>query len=169
MATTRTLILDQQQTRQKIRRIAFEIYENNFQETEIILAGVYDKGYLLASLIQREIQAIAPLQITIVKVTLDKFSPRQSDVQVDCNPDSLAGKPVILVDDVLYTGRTLAYSLKPFLAVGAKKIQTAVIVDRGYRQFPVAADYVGYALSTTIQEHIEVVLEDEQPVGVYLS
>ncbi len=70
---------------------------------------------------------------------------------------------------MLNTGRTLAYALKPFLNVDIKKLQTAVLVDRGYPQFPVMATYVGYALATTLQERVEVVFEQEQPAAVYLK
>jgi pyrimidine operon attenuation protein / uracil phosphoribosyltransferase len=169
MAVSTTLILDRPQTLQKIRRIAFEIYENNFQEEEIVLAGIYDKGYLFAKLLQQELTGIAPLKSSLVKVSLDKFSPLQSEIELDCPVDSLRNKTIILLDDVLNTGRTFAYSLKPFLNVEVKKIQTAVIVDRNHKQFPISADYVGYSLSTTIQEHIEVHLEDNNRFGVYIS
>ena len=169
MAVSTTLILDKPQTLQKIRRIAFEIYENNFQEEEIVLAGIYDKGYLFAKLLQQELTGIAPLKSSLVKVSLDKFSPLQSEIELDCPVDSLRNKTIILLDDVLNTGRTFAYSLKPFLNVEIKKIQTAVIVDRNHKQFPISADYVGYSLSTTIQEHIEVRLEDNSKFGVYIS
>lgn len=169
MTTTATLILTRKQTMQKIKRIAFEVYENNFQEQEIILAGIYDKGYLFATLLQQQLTAISPLKSTLVKVSLDKLSPLQSDIELDCDIDMLRNKVVILLDDVLNTGRTLVYSLKPFLNIETKRLRIAVIVDRNHKQFPISADYVGYALSTTIQEHIEVVLEDNERFGVYLS
>lgn len=169
MTSTATLILTQKQTLQKIKRIAYEVYENNFQEEEIILAGIYDKGYLFAKLLQQELNSISPLKSTLVKVSLDKLAPLQSDIYLDCDSSLLRNKVVILLDDVLNTGRTLVYSLKPFLNVEIKKLRTAVIVDRNHKQFPISADYIGYALSTTIQEHIEVVLEDEKRFGVYLS
>jgi pyrimidine operon attenuation protein/uracil phosphoribosyltransferase len=169
MTATATLILTRKQTLQKIKRIAFEVYENNFQEEEIILAGIYDKGYLFAKLLQQELSAISPLKSILVKVSLDKLAPLQSEIQLDCDTGLLRNKVVILLDDVLNTGRTLVYSLKPFLNVEIKKLRTAVIVDRNHKQFPISADYVGYALSTTIQEHIEVVLEENERFGVYLS
>jgi pyrimidine operon attenuation protein/uracil phosphoribosyltransferase len=169
MATTTTLILSRTQTLQKIKRIAYEVYENNFQEEEIILAGIYDKGYLFAKLLQQELTAISPIKSVLVKVSLDKMAPLQSDIYLDCDTDMLRNKVIVLLDDVLNTGRTLAYSLKPFLNVEIKKLHTAVLVDRNHKQFPIAADYIGYALSTTIQEHIEVVLEDNERFGVYLS
>ena len=169
MTATATLILTQKQTLQKIKRIAYEVYENNFQEEEIILAGIFDKGYLFAQLLQQELNAISPLKSTLVKVSLDKLAPLQSDIHLDCDTSVLRNKVVILLDDVLNTGRTLVYSLKPFLNIEIKKIRTAVIVYRNHKQFPISADYVGYALSTTIQEHIEVILEGNERFGVYLS
>jgi len=168
MDTHPTLILDQAQVAQKIKRIAYEIYENNADEQDITLAGIYDKGYRFAQLLQTQLQAISPLRVQLVRVDLAKFAPVQGRVMLDCDIASLAGKSIVLLDDVLNTGRTLAHSLKPFLSVATKKIQVAVIVDRSHRLFPIAADFVGYALSTTLQEHIEVRLENEE-TGVYLS
>jgi len=168
MTLTSNLLLNQKQTLQKIKRIAYEIYENNFTEQEIILAGIYDKGYRLAQLLQEEFNAIAPLRTTLVKVSLDKHSPLQGNIQFDCDPAILQNKCIVLIDDVLNTGRTLIYSLEPFLSLEIKKLQTAVLVDRSHKLFPVSADYVGYALSTTLNEHVEVVLEPSENFGVYL-
>ncbi len=169
MTTTPTSILDRKQTLQKIKRIAYEIYENNFQEEEVVLAGIYDKGYLLAQMLHRELSAISPLRVRLVKISLEKFSPVQGTVSLDCPAEALRNKSIVVVDDVLNTGRTLVHSLQPLLQVEVKKIQIAVMVDRSHRAFPVAAGYVGYSLSTTIQEHIEVVLEEGDRLGVYLS
>jgi pyrimidine operon attenuation protein/uracil phosphoribosyltransferase len=168
MTTSANLILNQKQTRQKIKRIAFEIYEHNFAEEEIILAGIYDKGYRFGQLLQAEFNAISPVRSRLVKVSLDKLSPLQGDIELDCTPEVLRNKCIVLLDDVLNTGRTLIYSLKPFLSMEIKKLQTAVLVDRGHKLFPVSADYVGYALSTTLKEHVEVVLEEGDAFGVYL-
>ena len=167
MTTPTNLILNRKQTLQKIKRIAFEIYESNFTEEEVILAGIDDKGYCFAQLLRAELNATSPLRSQLVKVSLDKRSPQQGQVELDCPPERLRNKCIVLTDDVLNTGRTLVYSLKPFLELEIKKLQTAVLVDRNHKLFPVSADYVGYALSTTINEHVEVVLE-EDGFGVYL-
>lgn len=167
MPTEENLILDKAQITQKIKRIAYEIYENNFQEKELVVAGIYDKGYILAQLLKSELEEIAPAKVLLVKVMLDKQAPLQSEVSLDCPLSDLQNKTVIITDDVLNTGRTLAFSLKPFLNTGIKKLQTAVLVNRGHKLFPVSADYTGYELSTTIQEHIEVVWEAGR-AGVYL-
>jgi pyrimidine operon attenuation protein/uracil phosphoribosyltransferase len=163
------LILDKKQTIQKIKRIAFEIYENNFNEKELIVAGIYDKGYLLAQLLVKELETISPIKIQLIKVSLDKSAPLQSEISLDCDINTLKNKQILIVDDVLNSGRTLAYSLKPFLNIEIKRLQIAVLVDRGYKSFPVAADYTGYALSTTLKEHIEVILNNESSFGVYLK
>jgi pyrimidine operon attenuation protein/uracil phosphoribosyltransferase len=168
MTANATLILDTKQVMQKIRRIAYQVYEDNATETEVVLAGIYDRGYVFAQLLQAELQAISPLRVHLVRVDLEKFTPVQGEVSLDCETAFLENKSIILLDDVLNTGRTLAHGLHPFLQIPVKKIRVAVIVNRSHTLFPVAADYVGYALSTTIQEHIEVVLEDDR-MAVYLS
>src|SRR6478609_952725 len=95
------LILTKAQTQQKIKRIAFEIYERNFKEKEIILAGIYDKGYLFASLLQKELAEISTIKTTLIKVSLDKFATAQSEITLDVDAKVLKKKTIILVDDVL--------------------------------------------------------------------
>lgn len=161
-------MLDPEQIRQKIRRIAYEIYENNFEEDQLVLAGIEGQGYLFASLLQQELQKISGREIKLVKVSLDKGAPAQSDIGLDCPLETLSGSAIVLADDVLNTGRTLAYSLKPFLQNKIKKLEIAVLVNRSHTSFPVQARYTGYELATTLTEHIRVVLEGEAE-GVYLE
>jgi len=168
MTSTTHQILDRAQTLQKIKRIAYEIFENNFDEEEIILAGIWDRGYILATMIEKELLKISTFKVKIVKISLDKFTLTQTEISLDCDSECLHKKSVIIVDDVLNSGKTLIYSLKPFLNIEIKKLKIAVLVKRSYRSFPVSADYVGYSLSTTVQEHIEVVLDDEEKIGAYL-
>lgn len=161
------LILDNNQVLQKIKRIAYEIYEHNFQEEEMIIAGVDDKGYDLAQMICNHLQKISNTKTTLVKVTVNKFAKVQGEVQLNCSPSGFEGKCIVLVDDVLNSGRTLAYCLRPFLNIDVKKIETAVLINRSHKLFPISADYNGYELSTTLKEHIEVRLAEED-MGVYL-
>ena len=162
-------ILTIEQTRQKIRRIAFEIYERNFEEEEIILAGIAGQGFEFARLLAAELQSISPLQTSLAEMLFDKEKPHKSDITFRDEFILTDGKVVIMADDVLNTGRTLAFALQPFLQYRLKKLQVAVIVDRNHRLYPVSADYVGYALSTTFNEHVEVVLSREGEEGVYLK
>lgn len=161
------LILDKNQVLQKIKRIAYEIYERNFQEEEIIIGGVEDKGYVLAQMIVEELHKIASLKTTLVKVLVNKEAKTQSEVNIDCSTAIFKKKCIVLVDDVLNSGRTLAYCIKPFLEVNVKKLETAVLINRRHKLFPISADYNGYELSTTIKEHVEVKLDTEN-MGVYL-
>ncbi len=163
----KSLILSSKQITQKTKRIAFEIYENNFSEKEVVLVGVFDQGYQFANLLKKELESIASFMVRLVGLTLDKEAPTQSDISLDCDINTLKNKSLVLIDDVSNTGRTLAYSLKPFLAIKIKKIETAVLVNRSHTQFPILINYSGYELATTIKEHVEVRLEGKEN-GVYL-
>jgi pyrimidine operon attenuation protein/uracil phosphoribosyltransferase len=165
-------ILTAEQTKQKIRRLAFEIYEENFEEKTIILAGIEGMGMILTQLLAEELKQISPLEIIQICVCLDKLQPTQSEVILDCETSVFENQSIILIDDVLNTGRTLAYSLRPFLKVRIKQLHTAVLIDRGHHSFPIAADFAGLRLSTTLQERIEVILyndtDNQKKYGVYL-
>lgn len=163
-------ILNWEQCLQKTRRIAYEIVEQNIDETSMIIAGIDGSGYTLASMLADVLKEISGMEIILTRISLHKDSPLQSDIELDIPLDQLTQKVIILVDDVLNTGRTLAYSLKPFLNADIKKLQTAVLIDRGYKNFPISADFVGYSLATTIREHVTVVMDkvgEEQ--GVFLN
>ncbi|HEX8546487.1 MAG TPA: phosphoribosyltransferase family protein [Cytophagaceae bacterium] len=162
-----SLILNKTQLLQKIKRIAYEIYEQNYKETELVLAGLEENGYVFAEKLKQELGAISAINIQLVRIRLDKTARKQTEVFVDTDLDSLVNKAVIIVDDVLNTGRALAFSLQPFLGIDTAKLQTAVIVDRSHQLFPISADYVGYSLATTIKEHIEVSFSEER-FGVYI-
>lgn len=167
MEEIKDLILDRHQINQKVKRIAFEIYENNITEKELIIAGIPTEGYKLAEMLVKELAAITPFKLTLVKIILDKKGKLHSKVELDVDPSIAKGKTVIIVDDVLYTGKTFILGMKPFLEVDVKKIQAAVLVNRSYAVFPVSANYTGYELSTTLNEHIEVNL-DKKGSGVFL-
>jgi len=161
------IILDKKQTLQKVKRIAYEIYEQNYEEKEIVIAGIFDKGYFFAELLVAELKSLASIEVKLVKITLDKSAKLQCPVSLDLDINSLKDKVVVVTDDVLNTGRTLVYSLQPFLNIPLKKLQTAVIINRSHNKFPVSPDYVGYEIATTLKEHIDVLFEKEK-LGVYI-
>ncbi|MCB0493324.1 MAG: phosphoribosyltransferase [Cyclobacteriaceae bacterium] len=162
----KSLVLTKSQVEQKIRRIAFEIYEDNFKEKSIVLAGIDGQGYTFAKLISEELESISPIAVKIVKVTLDKLAPQQTEVKVDCDEKDFRKKCIVVVDDVLNTGKTIAFGMKPFLNVEVKKIEVAVLVNRSHTLFPILPTYTGFELSTTLNERVEVVLGKK--AAVYL-
>lgn len=166
-STDQIEILNSVQIDQKIRRISYEIYENNYGVKEIILAGICEQGETLAKLLASILDDISPIKTQVFKINLDKENPSKPIPEKDL-PTNLTNKVVIMVDDVLNTGKTLAYSLKPFLDQKIKKIEVAVLVNRSHTAFPISPKYTGYELSTTLSEHIVVKMTGKQK-GVYLT
>lgn len=159
---SQNLILDKNQIEQKITRIAYEIYERNFEENELVLAGIYHNGYTLAEMLAIKLKSISPIKVQLLRVQLNKVTPLNTPVTLKPEEVSIDKKAVVLVDDVLNTGKTLAYALHTFLQLNPKKIEIATLVDRHHPLYPVAATYTGYSLATTLNDHVEVVLTEEQ-------
>ncbi|NJM26727.1 MAG: phosphoribosyltransferase, partial [Bacteroidia bacterium] len=84
-STKKSLILDSRQIKQKIRRMAFEIYEHNFREKSLVIVGIDGQGYVLAKLLAKEVEQVSPINVKLVKVTLDKLAPQQGEVELDCD------------------------------------------------------------------------------------
>ncbi len=163
--STKILILDSKQAEIKLLRLAYEIVENNIDEKEIILAGIIDRGLVIATLLKKKIESISAIQCTVLAIVMDKNNPVDSSIDTKISLDK---KSIVIVDDVANSGRTLLYGLHPFLNVIAKKIQIAVLVDRKHKSYPVCADYIGMQVSTTLQEHIKVEIQKNKIVGAYL-
>jgi pyrimidine operon attenuation protein/uracil phosphoribosyltransferase len=162
------LILNSQQIQQKIARIAYQILEDNFDEKEIIIAGMLPRGGFLATRLKKVLDGIAPFKSKVLTIDLDRFS-RSLNAKIDFDIEECNDKVVILVDDVLNSGKSLAYGFGVFLDVPLKKLRTVVLVDRNHKSFPITTDYSGIALSTIIKEHIDVVLsENGEEDAVYL-
>jgi len=167
MTGGRNKVLEDSQVRQKIRRMAYEIVENNFNAKTIVLAGIDGQGYRLAQLLSKEIATISSVEPREVKILIDKKNPEKSKVTLDVELSELKKKIVVVVDDVLNTGRTLTYAMKPLLTIELEKIQVAVLVNRSHPLFPVQPSYTGYELSTTLSDHVEVVLEKKSAVYLH--
>ena len=169
MAAKKLLILNKKQIQQKIVRMAYQILEDNLNEKELIIAGIIDKGYIIAKRLKKILVSISDIEITLMKIEINKNS---SHLQANSDPDinQVSNKVVILVDDVLNSGRALAYGLGVFLDIPLKKLRTLVLIDRSHRSFPVSPDYTGLELATVLKEHVDVVLDEKgQEDAVYLS
>ncbi len=170
MEQTLTKIVTAEKVYQKIKRIAFEIAEDNYDEKEIVIAGICKatEGYAFAALIYNELKQILSANITLTHIELDKNDPGNSAVELNLTEEEIDNKTIILIDDVANTGRTLLYAIKPLLNYSPKKIRNAVLVERKHKLFPVSPDYVGLSLSTTMHEHIKVILSEKGNEGIYL-
>lgn len=162
-------ILNTLQIDQKLNRLAFEIYENNFSEKELLIVGIEGNGYKVAMHLSERLKNISKIKINLGKIKLDKDKPWEADASMDFSEKDFVNKAVILVDDVLNSGKTLMYAVKLFLDKPVKKINTVVLVDRSHTRFPVKADFVGLTLSTTLQEHIEADFSKTSKEAVYLT
>ena len=156
MVTTKhTLILNHEEIERKVTRMAFQIYESNVNESEIIIAGIAKNGYILAEKLANKLNEISDLKLSLCEVKMDKKNPLKG-VSTSLTIEDYQNKSLILVDDVLNSGSTLIYGVKHFLEVPLKKFQTAVLVDRSHKKFPVKADVKGLSLSTSLNETIKV-------------
>ncbi len=164
MPEVKDIILSATEIDRKIRRMAYEIYESNFKEKRIVIAGITGQGYKLAQSLAMELQNISEIQPVLLELLLDKDNPHHSDVDLVGDLQQAKNLSVVVVDDVLNTGRTLIYGFKPFLDMKVKKIEVAVLVDRSHGKFPVKANFTGIGLYTTLNDHITVDLENNKEV-----
>ncbi|HAH36279.1 MAG TPA: phosphoribosyltransferase [Algoriphagus sp.] len=153
-------VLNHQQIRKKITRMAYEIYERNLYSSGVVFAGISGMGLILSQLLAKELKSISNLAVEEVEIVLDKSDIAHSKVELSQSV-VLSGKTLIVVDDVLNTGRTIVYAIKPFLEEDIDKMELAVLVNRAHGLFPIRPDYTGYELSTTLNEHIKVDLSEE--------
>ena len=162
----RNYILTREVAERKMKRMAFEILENNEGESRLILAGIRENGSVIARNVQRLLQSIAGPPADILALSLDKKRPESVTLDKTLSFDD---QVIIVVDDVANSGKTLLYALKPFLQFHPKKIQTLALVERTHKAFPIKPDYVGLSVATTLQEHIYVEVEDEIVKGAWLE
>ncbi len=159
-------LLDAISVEQRLTRLAYEIYENNIDEKEITFVGIEDRGVELAKILKKKIEVISSMNIEMSTLIVDKANPVDCRFSKDFNPE---GKIIILIDDVANSGKTMFYALKPLLNQIAQKIQIAVLIDRQHKKFPIASDYIGLQLTTTLQDHITVEIEKDIVKGAYIE
>ena len=159
-------ILDKEQIQEKIKRISYEIYEENFDDKSILICGIEKNGSIIAKRIIKELESICDIKIEFMSINLNKRKPLNT-VEIKSSKNNIKNKSIILIDDVSNTGKTLIYVIKELIKFEPKKINTAVLVNRDHTLFPIKINFVGLSLSTSIKSHIEVKL-DNKDVGAYL-
>ena len=162
-------ILDQEQIRQKIKRLAIEVLEHNIDEEKLILAGINNTGLGFARMLLDELQQITDIPVALTRIRLNPAAPLSQEVQIELPPEQLEGKAIIIIDDVANTGRTLFYAMKPLLSILPRKVEVAVLVDRTHKSFPVKVDYFGLSLATTLMDNIDVQILDVEEQAVFLN
>lgn len=156
---SQNIILTQAEIDHKIKRIAYQIYETYVDEKEIVIAGIAQNGFILAQKIANALQHISPLEVHLCEVVINKQQPHLP-VSTSMLAEAYTNKGLVLVDDVLNSGTTLVYGVKHFLEVPLSKFKTAVLIDRNHKKYPVKADFKGISLSTSMQEHVQVVFSE---------
>lgn len=163
----KNIILNKEQIEHKTKRIAYQIYETFVDENVIVLAGISKNGYVFAQKLATQLTQISGIQVKLCEVFIDKQNVL-GPIKTSLPSSEYQDCSVVLVDDVLNSGTTLIYGVKHFLEVPLKKFKTAVLVDRNHKKYPVKADFKGLSLSTSLLEHIHVVLDEDQEYA-YLS
>ena len=169
-------VLDGTDISRAIRRIANEITERNRGAGELLLVGIHTRGVPLARRIQQELKSIEGTEVPVGSLDIglyrDDLASRPAPVigRTDI-PDAVEGRTVVLVDDVLYTGRTIRAALDALADIGRPaRIQLAVLADRGHRELPIRADYVGKNLPTAEKERVTVHLQEtDGEEGVWIE
>lgn len=158
----KTIVLDDRQINQKLDRIAYEIVENNFDAEKIFLVGIKGNGFEIAKELGKRLENIGEQIVNVSELTIDKKKPLEHDISTSIPLESFDQQTIILIDDVINSGRTMQYALIKLLERPTKRVKTVALVDRKHRSFPIRCDYVGLTLSTTLKDRIEVELEGEK-------
>jgi pyrimidine operon attenuation protein/uracil phosphoribosyltransferase len=162
----KTLILSKEVALKKMQRIALEIAEQlEGEEDALIIVGINGSGMVIAEKLHTLLVPILQMPLQIIICNINKRNPEVVTYSEDIDFND---KNVLLVDDVTNSGRTLLYALKPLLNYYPKRIQTMSLVERMHKSFPVNIDYIGLSIATTLQEHIQVEVEDGNVSGAYI-
>lgn len=168
MSQSSDIILNHKQISHKLTRLAWQVYENNMDEAVIWIAGIDQRGMYIANRIANELAKISEQKIQIMQIKLDPSSLEPSYHSSD-SMDNLNNETIILVDDVLNTGKTLMMAMMPLVSKKVRKIQVAVLASRSHRMYPIRADFVGISMATTLQEHLNFDNSNEADLKLILN
>ena len=161
--TIQNLILDYTDVENKIQRIGLQILEDNIDRSKIILFGISDNGNLIAEKLIAHITKISQLEIDLIKVNLDNESVFYN------KKFNIKNESVLIIGDVSHSGKTIQLVISNLIQHNPLKIKTSVIVNRDHALFPVKIDYSGLSLSTSVNEHVDVIIDEKKDFRVYLS
>ena len=155
-------IVDDVTMKRAITRITYEIIERNKNLDKIVLAGIKTRGVYIAQRIQERLKQLENLDVPLIELDTKAYRDDvKSEQDTSLIPIEIDGTDVILVDDVLYTGRTIRAAIDNIVSHGrSARVGLAVLVDRGHRELPIRADYVGKNIPTSESEQIEVLVSE---------
>lgn len=159
------VILSDADVRRKINRIAYQIYEANIDETEVYIVGIKSSGYKIAQMIAEKVKEISPLDVALCSIEMDKEN-LTSEPHFSVSLEKLRDKNVVVVDGVLNTGAILIYAVRYLLSENIKKLNTAVLVDRNHKRYPIKVDYKGLSLSTSMHEEVKIFWKEDGTISV---
>ena len=162
----RKQIMTAEVANKKLRRMALQVVEQNYNEAQLILIGIKTSGTVIAEKISQYLKEVFNGEVIILELSMDKKNPLNISIEPSID---LNDKIIILIDDVANSGRTMLYALKPLLNQLPKKIQTLALVERTHKSFPIDVDYVGFSVSTTLDEHILVEVANGEVTGAWLN
>lgn len=162
------IILNHSQIRTKITRLAWQVYENNMDESLIWIAGIDSRGMFIARLVAQELSRISGMQVYTMNVQPGTQGAKPEFVS-DFPLDKLENAAVVLADDVLNTGKTIVNAMLPLLERKVRKIQVLVLASRSHRLFPLKPDFVGISMASTLQEHLDFDNSDENNLRLILT
>lgn len=154
------IILNHQQIEQKIIRIGHQLMENCFEEERIFIGGIAGNGSIIAHKLAQIIRENSKIEVICFDIIVNKDEPWCEAIQLSIDEKELKKGFIILVDDVINSGKTMQYALMKFLEQATKAIKTVALVDRQHRRYPIKTDFAGLGLSTTLKNHVEVDLND---------
>jgi pyrimidine operon attenuation protein / uracil phosphoribosyltransferase len=162
----KNLILNKEVALKKMERIALEIAGELLEEKDtLIIIGINGSGMVVANKMYALLQPLLSMPMEVITCNINKRQPATTDYS---KPIDFNNKNVLLVDDVTNSGRTLLYAIKPLLGFFPKRIQTMALVERMHKSFPVKIDFIGLSIATTLQDHIEVEVENGEVTGAYI-
>ncbi|MEP7195659.1 MAG: phosphoribosyltransferase family protein [Saprospiraceae bacterium] len=163
------VILNSNQIKNKIIRIASEIHERHADSEGLILAGINNKGFFFAESLQKALLKLGQSSVRTAKLSLNPAHPLEPKASIDLDLTKIASKQIIVIDDISNTGRTLFFAMGPFMEVITKKLEVCVMVERMHKSYPICVDYFGVRLATTLKQNIELLFKDGEPVEAQLN
>ena len=163
----KNLIFNNNDIQSKIKRISLEVYEEVFNDKKLTIIGISKNGYEIAKKIKNFIEEYSNLKIKIHKIDILKKG-KGYEIKIEEKYD-INNSTVLLVDDVSQSGRTLQFVISNLINLNPSKIKTSVIVNRDQTLFPVKVDFSGVKLSTSVNEHIDFIIDEKKEFNVFLS